>query len=93
MFAVVYKPGASFQPKALRDAVAGLGVEVVRFHVVARGQVQSEGAKLFFLAGKDRFLVVDPPKMPAGVPIGIAGVVDDSSSPVQLKIDDYKELE
>ena len=93
MFALVYKPDASFQPKAIRDAVAELGVEVVRFHIVARGKTLSEGDKLYFLAGKDRFLVVDPPKMPADVPIGIAGVVDDSASPLQLKIDDFKELE
>ncbi len=93
MFAVLYKPDASFQPKAIRDAVAELGVEVVRFHIVAHGKVLSEGEKLFFLAGKDRFLVTDPPKIPAGVPIGLVGVVDDSANPLQLKIDDFKELE
>lgn len=93
MFAVVYAPGASFQPQALRDAAAEAHVRVVRFHVSAIGHVQEEGAKQFFVSGKDRFLVVDSPQLPTDGPVGVMAVVDDSTDPPELKIDDYKQLE
>jgi len=94
MFAVTYVPGTSFQPQDLRDAVANADVGVVRFHISARGKVQKDGTKQFFVSGKDRFLLVEPPKnLPVGSPLGIMGVVDDSSSPFQLKLDDFKPLE
>jgi hypothetical protein len=92
MFVVLYKPGASFQPKAIRDAVSELGVEVVRFHIMARGTVNEEDGKQFFTAGKDRFLVVSSDKQPTNCTLGIAGTVDDSTSPPQVKIDDSKQL-
>ncbi len=92
MFAVTYKAGAKFQPQPLRDAVHELGVTVVRFHISARGQVQDEDGKSFFVVGKDRFLVVNSPKLPTDSPIGAVGVVDDSTTPYELKIDDYKPL-
>ncbi len=92
MFAVTYKPDATFQPKALRDAVAKLGITVVRFHISLGGQVLEEGGKQFFIVGKERFLVVNSPKLPTDSPIGAMGVVDDSTNPYELKIDDYKPL-
>src|SRR6266446_2146283 len=88
MFVILYRPGASFQPKAIREAVAELGVEVVRFHVIARGTVSEEDGKQFFTAGKDRFLVVSTSKLPTDGTLGIAGTVDDSTNPPQVKIDD-----
>ena len=94
MFAVTYVPGTSFQPQDLRDAVAEAGVSVVRFHLSARGKVQKDGTKQFFVSGRDRFLLVDPPKdLPVGRPLGVIGVVDDSGSPFQLRLDDFKPLE
>jgi hypothetical protein len=92
MFVVMYKPEASFQPKPIRDAVGTLGIEVVRFHIMARGTVNEEEGKQFFTAGKDRFLVVNSSKLPADCTLGIAGTVDDSTSPPQVKIDDFKQL-
>ena len=92
MFVVLYKAGASFQPKAVREAVDPLGIEVVRFHIMARGTVNDEDGKQFFTAGKDRFVVVNSSKLPADCTIGIAGTVDDSTSPPQVKIDDFKQL-
>jgi hypothetical protein len=92
MFVVMYKPGASFQPKAVRDAVSELGVDVVRFHIMARGTVKEEEGQQFFTAGKDRFLVVNSDKLPTDGTLGIAGTVDDSTNPPQVKIDDSKQL-
>ena len=92
MFVVIYKPGASFQPKAIRDAVKEIGVDVVRFHIIARGTVNEEDGKQFFTAGKDRFLIVNSTKQPVECTLGIAGTVDDSTIPPQVKIDDAKQL-
>lgn len=94
LVAVVYKEGeGSFNPKGLRAAIAKADVRVIRFHISARGRVQQDGEKQFFTVGKDRFLVVDSPKLPHASPVGVVGVVDDSTNPVQLKIDDFKPLE
>jgi hypothetical protein len=93
MFAVTYMGGAKFQAEALRKAVAGADVDVVRFHVSARGQVKEEESQRFFIAGEDRFLLVDSPHIPVNAPIGIVGTVNDSTSPMQLTLDDFKVLE
>lgn len=92
MFAVVYSPGASFQPQALRDAVSEAHVQVVRFHVSALGEVEEKDDKQFFISGKDRFLVVDSPKLPTEGRIGVMGEVDDSTDPFQLKVSDFRPL-
>src|SRR2546425_6012006 len=60
-FQVTYKSGASFQPRDIRDAVGKAGVEVVRFRIIARGRVHEEGGKRFFVASKDKFLLVASP--------------------------------
>ena len=90
-FVVLYKPGAVFAPKDLRAAVAQASVSVVQFQIQARGQVQAEGGKQFFVAGKDRFLLVDSPKMPAGTPLIVGGnVLNDSVAPYQLKVIEFR---
>jgi hypothetical protein len=43
--------------------VAKADVKVVRFRIVARGRVYEEGGKRFFVAGKDKFLLVASPKI------------------------------
>ena len=93
-FVVLYKPGAAFVPKDLRAAVAQASVSVVQFHIQARGQVQVEGGKEFFVAGKDRFLLVDSPKMPAGTRLLIGGdVLSDSTAPYQLQVLEFRPLD
>ena len=97
-FVVLYKPGASFRPDDLRDAVAKAEVSVVQFHIQARGRVQVEGAKRFFVAGKDRFLLVSSSKvaadkMPADTPLLVGGDIDDAASPLQLRVTEFKPLD
>ena len=92
LFAVTYKDGAAFEPTALREAVAAADVEVVRFHVAARGHVREQGSQSFFIAGKDRFLLVNSPQVPVNVPIGIMGTVNDSTIPMEIQIDDFQPL-
>lgn len=91
-FEVSYKPGTRFRPQDLREAVAQAEVGVVRFHIIARGEVQEEAGKRFFLAGKDKFLLLDAAKLPLGTLLSIRGTVDDSSEPFQLKVTEFKPL-
>jgi sarcosine oxidase gamma subunit len=93
LFAVTYKGDVKFQPEALRKAVAAADVEAVRFHVEARGRVEKQGEERFLVAGPDRFLVVDSAEVPVDVLLGFLGTVNDSASPMQIKIDDFKHLE
>jgi len=92
-FQVTYKPGASFQPSQIRAAVAKAGVKVVGFRISARGRVLDQPGKRFFVAGKDKFLLVASPQIPSEKPISIEGSVDDSSEPLKLKIVQFKPLQ
>jgi hypothetical protein len=66
---VTYKPGSSFQPAALRNALKKTEVGVAEIQIGARGRLQEQGGKQFFVAGKDRFVLVSAPKSPK-VPAG-----------------------
>jgi hypothetical protein len=92
-FQVTYKSGARFQPWDIRDAVARAEVEVVRFRITARGRVHEEGGKRFFVAGKDKFLLVASPQISSEKPISIDGTVDDSSEPLKLKVVQFKPVD
>ena len=92
VFEVTYKPGAIFRPADLRAAAGQANVTVLQFHVRAQGQVQQEAGKRFFLAGKDKFLLVDADKLPLGVPLSIVGSVNDASKPNELKVTEFKPL-
>jgi len=91
-FEVTYKPGSSFRPWDLRDAVAKAEVDVVRFTISARGQVKVENSQRYFLAGKDKFLLQGPSRVPVGVPLSVVGTVDDTKEPFQLRIRDFQPL-
>jgi hypothetical protein len=89
--AVTYKGAASFQPKALREAVANASVSIVRFQIQARGRVQAQGDRQVFIAGKDRFLLVTPPKMPDDQTLLVNGeVFKDAVTPMELKVASFR---
>jgi copper chaperone CopZ len=90
MVAVTFKPDATFDPKAIRDGIAKAEVRIQTIHLAARGKAQKEGDKVFLVAGKNRFLVANPAKVPTDVPLGVMGVLDDSKSPFQITLDDFK---
>ena len=92
--AVTYKGAASFQPQALREAVGHASVSIVRFQIQARGRLQVQGDKQFFLAGKDRFLLVSPPKMPDDQTLLIGGeILNDAATPMELKVVDFRPVQ
>src|SRR5262245_4589239 len=86
---MTYKPGASFQPAEIRTALKKTEVGVAQFQIGARGRLQEQAGKQFFLAGKDRFVIVPAPyspKIPAGSTVSIEGVVNDASNPMELRV-------
>ena len=89
--AVTYTGTASFQPQLLREAVGHASVTIVRFHVQARGRLRARGDQQIFIAGRDRFLLVNPPKMPDDKMLLINGeVLNDATDPMELKVVNFR---
>src|SRR6266851_5003231 len=61
---VSYKPGTTFQPKDLRDALGKTDATITSMQISARGRVQDQAGKQFFIAGKDKFILVSAPNSP-----------------------------
>lgn len=91
--AVTYTGAASFEPAALHEAVGYASVSILRFQIQARGRLQVQADRQFFIAGKDRFLLINPPKMPDDQTLLIGGeILNDSTTPMELKVVGFKIL-
>ena len=89
--AVTYTGAASFEPAALHEAVGYASVSILRFQIQARGRLQVQGDKQFFIAGKDRFLLINPPKMPDDQTLFIGGeILDDTADLMELKVVNFR---
>ena len=85
---LTYKPEAELAPRALRQVLQPLEVGIVQFTMTARGRVVEEAGKRFFLAGKQRFVLLASEKS-ATVPNGVVRVeaaVYDHRDPMELKV-------
>src|SRR5712691_10239100 len=92
---VSYKPGSAFQPKDLRDIFQKTDVTVTQMQISARGRVQEQAGKRFFIAGKDKFLLVsaaNTTQLPSDTPVMIEAVVNDKTDPMELRIMTFKPL-
>ena len=91
---IFYSPGALFQPEEIRRVFEPLRVFIEVFQVRARGQVQEQDGKRFFVAGKDRFVLAasapGAPKVPSGTPVVIEAVLDDQLDPMELTVLTFK---
>ena len=93
---LTYKPGAVFSPKAIRDVLEPLKVGVDQFQISARGRVQEQGGKRFFLAGKDKFILTATPSVPAIPPdtlVSIEGILNDHAQPMEVKVLNFRPLQ
>ena len=91
---ISYKPGAAFSPRLIREVLQPLEVGVVQFQISARGFVQGQDGKRFFMAGKDRFVLVpagDAP-LPHDTPVLIEAILNDRLEPMELRILSFKPL-
>lgn len=88
---VQFKPNTHFEAKVLRDAAKAADTIFPIVQIVARGHVVEEGDQHFFLAGEDRFLLIEPGPSNAPLPavdetVEVVGSLDDSVEPNRLKI-------
>jgi hypothetical protein len=83
---VTYKPGSSFQPQGIREAAVQAGATVVELRIIGRGRVAVDGSKRYFVAGKNRFLLIDSRSLPVDKPVLVTGTLDDSATPFKLKV-------
>src|SRR5947199_8779003 len=90
---VSYKPGSSFQPKDLREVFQKTDVGVTQLQISARGRVQEQAGKRFFIARKDKFLLVtaaNTTQLPSDTPLSIEAVVNDRATPMEVRIMTFK---
>jgi hypothetical protein len=88
---LTYTGSASFQPEPVRVAVGHASVSILRFHIQARGRLRARGDQQIFIAGRDRFLLVNPPKMPDDKMLLINGdILNDTTDPMELKIVNFR---
>jgi len=92
---VSYRAGAAFRPKDIRDALKKTDVGVTEFQISVRGQAQQQNGKRVFLAGKDVFVLVQSsgPAVPPDTPIMLEGILNDQTSPMELKVLSVKPIE
>ena len=92
---VSYKAGATFQPKDLREALGKTDVSITQIQISARGRVQEQAGKKFFVAGKDKFLLAsapNSPQVPMDTPVTIEAVVNDRATPMEVRIMTFKAM-
>ncbi len=90
---VSYKPGALFLPAEIRKVLEPLKVGIAQFEVSARGSMQNQGGKQFFVAGKDRFVLssaANAPRLPSETPVVVEAILNDKVSPMELRIVSFK---
>jgi hypothetical protein len=86
---VSYKPGATFQPKDIRDVLKRTDVGVLQFQISARGRLLEQGGHRFFVAGRERFVLraaPDAPQIPVDTPVLIEAMLNDLADPMELKV-------
>lgn len=86
---LTYKPGARFDPQAIRKILEPLKVGVVQFQVGVRGQIHKSDNKRVLTAGADRFVLleaIDSPEVPVSVPVHIEGILFDHENPMEIKV-------
>lgn len=97
---VTYKPNTHFDPAVLRKAAEEADAAFPLIQIVARGRAVDEAEKHFFVAGEDRFELIEPPPG-ASVPrpaasdtlLSVIGSIDDSAEQVKLRIVQSKPAE
>jgi hypothetical protein len=92
---LTYKPGAAFDPQGIRKVLEPLEVGVVQFQIGARGRVQEQGGKRFFVAGKDKFILAAAANalaIPLDTPIVVEAILNDRLDPMEVKVLNFTPL-
>ena len=91
---IAYSLGPAFQPEEIRKVLAPLFVTIEVFQVRARGRVEDQDGKRFFVAGKNRFVLAAPdsnaPRVPSDTPVVIEAVLNDQLDPLELTVMSFR---
>jgi|SRR5579862_8785937 len=90
---VSYKAGSTFQPKDLRDVLKKTEVGVSQLQISAKGRVQDQSGKRFFIAGKDKFVLIagsNSAQIPLNAAVSIEAIVNDRVDPMELRVMTFK---
>jgi len=96
---VTYNLNTHFEPEVLRNAAEEAGTAFPLIQIIARGRIVKDGDRRFFVAGEDRFLLIEPPASAPPLPaasetaLSVIASVDDSADPIRLKIVQSKPAE
>jgi len=93
---VSYKAGSTFQPKDLREVLKKTEVGVTQLQISARGRVQDQAGKRFFVAGKDKFVLIsgsNSTQIPLDTPVSVEAIVNDRVDPMELRVMTFKPVE
>lgn len=86
---LLLKPGAPFDPHAIRGVLEPMKVGVVQFQIGAQGEVWQDSGSRWLLAGKQRFLILDSiksPPAPLHTPVRVEGILLDHDNPMKLEL-------
>jgi hypothetical protein len=93
---LTYKPGAKFDPHAIRKILEPLKVGVEQFQIGVRGQVHETGGKRILDTGTEKFVLldaIDSPEVPAGLPLHLEGNQFDRDNPMEIKVLKFEALQ
>ena len=94
---VTYTGRGSFDPAALREAVGHAGVNILRFEIQARGRIRARTGEMIFIAGRDRFRLVNSPPMPDDQTLLIKGEVlretDERTELMELQVREFQAVD
>jgi hypothetical protein len=86
---LTYKPGAAFDPEAIRKILEPLKVGVIQFQIGARGRVEESEGKRSFIAAPYKFALldaIDSPSIPVNTQVRVEGILFDRANPMALKV-------
>ena len=91
---ISYEPDALFESVEIRKVLESLDVGITVFQISARGRVEDQGEKRFFVAGRNRFVLAAPtgnaPRVPSDTPVVVEAVLNDQLDPMELTVMAFK---
>ena len=82
---LLYKADASLDVARIKDVLQPLGVGVTQLEITARGRLQEQEGKRYFVAGKNRFRVSGAARVPGDATVSIKGVITEPLERMELR--------
>jgi hypothetical protein len=82
---LLYKADASLDVARIKDVLQPLGVGVTQLEITARGRLQEQEGKRYFVAGKNRFRLSGAAGVPVDATVSIKGVITEPLERMELR--------